>query len=176
MSYVASPMVIDPRRGRMAFALFAFLSLAAPAGAETRGLFRIERSTNRNVVEYDLRVSKDGAPDPRAPVSTYWLLLEEDGRREGLTFFERQFAYGVDVEPARDGLTLRLAALRDRAIHVRRRGNRWEAQTFVGGHLCTLRRIWVQAEPGMLGPTVRYVDVTGVDVESGLVRTERVRS
>lgn len=176
MSYVTLPVFMDPHRGRMARVVLAFLALVVPAEAETRGLFRIERSTNRNVVEYDLRLSSDGAPDRKAPVSVYWIMLEEGGRREGLTFFERQFAYGVDVASGHDGLTLHLAALRDRAVHVRRRAERWEAQTTIGGRLSTLRRIWVQCEPGVLGPTVRFVEVTGVDVESGRVRTERIRS
>ena len=158
----------------MAQAVLAFLALVAPAEAQTRGLFRIERSTNRNVVEYDLRLSRDGAPDPKDPVSVYWIMLEEGGRLEGLTFFERQFAYGVDVTPGRDGLTLHLAALRDRSVHVRRRGERWEAQTMIAGHLAALRRIWVQSESGVLGPNVKFVEVTGIDVESGRVRSERI--
>jgi hypothetical protein len=103
-------------------------------------------------------------------------MLEEGGRREGLTFFERQFAYGVDVTRGRDGLVLRLAALRDRTIFVRRRAERWEAQTVIAGRHSTLRRIWVQAEGGVLGPSVKFVEITGVDVESGRIRTERVQS
>jgi len=172
---VTLPLLLDPRRARMAQVVLAFLSLVAPAEAQTRGLFRIERSTNRNVVEYDLRLSRDGTPDPKDPVSVYWIMLEEGGRREGLTFFERQFAYGVDVTPGRDGLMLHLAALRDRAVVVRRRGERWEAQTTIAGHLSTLRRIWVQADNALFGPVVKFVEVTGVDVESGLARTERIR-
>jgi hypothetical protein len=173
---VTLPVLLDPRRTRMAQAVLAFLALVAPADAQTRGLFRIERSTNRNVVEYDLRLSREGVPDSKDPVSVYWIMLEEGGRREGLTFFERQFAYGVDVTPGHDGLILHLAALRDRPIVVRRRAERWEAQTMIAGRLATLRRIWVQAEGGVLGPTVKFVDVTGVDVESGRVRTERIQS
>ncbi|HVW29707.1 MAG TPA: DUF4833 domain-containing protein [Polyangiaceae bacterium] len=176
MNSVTLPVLLDPRRTRMAQAVLAFLALVAPAEAQTRGLFRIERSTNRNVVEYDLRLSRDGAPDPKDPVSVYWIMLEEGGRREGLTFFERQFAYGVDVSAGRDGLVLHVAALRDRPIHVRRRGERWEAQTMIAGHLATLRRIWVQADGGVLGPGVKFVEVTGLDVESGRVRTERIAS
>ena len=176
MNSITVPVLLDVRRTKMAQAVLAFLALVAPAEAQTRGLFRIERSTNRNVVEYDLRLSNEGVPEAKEPVSVYWILLEQGGRREGLTFFERQFAYGVDVKPGRDGLTIHVAALPDRAIHVRRHGTHWEAQTMIGGRLSALRRIWVQADGGLLGPTVQFVEITGADVETGGTRTERIRS
>jgi hypothetical protein len=173
VSHATLPVIFDPRT-RLAHVVLAFLTLVAPAHAETRGLFRIERSTNRNVVEYDLRLSRDGAPHPTAPVSVYWILLEDGGRREGLTFFERKFAYGVDVSAVADGLVLHLAAVPDRAVRVRRRGQRWEAQTIIGGKLATLRKIWVECDGGLFGPTVRFVELTGIDVETGQLRSEKL--
>lgn len=174
MSHVTLPVIREPRT-RLAHVVLAFLTLVAPVHAETRGLFRIERSTNRNVVEYDLRLSQEGLPHPTDPVSVYWILLEDGGRREGLTFFERKFAYGVDVSAVPDGLVLHLAAVPDRAVYVRRRGQRWEAQTVIGGRLATLKKIWVEADGGLFGPSVRFVEITGVDAQTGRVRSERIK-
>jgi hypothetical protein len=157
-------------------AVLSVLALVAPARGENRGLFRIERSTNRNVVQYDIRLAHDGTPDSRDPVSAYWIMLAEDGHREGLTFFEQQLAYGLDVAKAPDGLTLHLKAIQKRPVHVRRRGQRWEAQTTIGGRAAALRRVWVQCDPGLLGPVVRFVDVTGTDLETGRPLAERIPS
>jgi hypothetical protein len=63
---------------------FAVLALpAAPATAQikTSPLFIVERSKNANVVHYDARLTADGKLDPKEPVTAYWVLLAEDGRR-----------------------------------------------------------------------------------------------
>ena len=36
------------------------------------------------------------------PVVAYWVLLAEDGRRDGLSWLELQLAYGFSVAPTRN--------------------------------------------------------------------------
>jgi hypothetical protein len=157
-------------------AVLSVLALVTPAGADNRGLFRIERSTNKNVVQYDIRLTAEGTPDTRDPVAAYWIMLAEDGHREGLTFFEQQLAYGLDVARAPDGLTLHLKAVKKRPVHIRRRGPRWEAQTTIAGRPAALRRVWVQCDGGLLGPVVHFVDLSGTDLETGRPLVERITS
>ncbi|MGZ3591412.1 MAG: DUF4833 domain-containing protein, partial [Thermodesulfobacteriota bacterium] len=56
-------------------------------------LFFIERSKNKNLVQYDIRLTENrDLPDSR-PVNAYWVL--ENGRREELNSIEKRYAYGI---------------------------------------------------------------------------------
>ncbi|MFB3077782.1 MAG: DUF4833 domain-containing protein [Lysobacterales bacterium] len=78
------------------FFLSAWLSAAElePGAIEQQHLFKIERSKNANIVQYDARVLPDGKLDPDKPVVGYWIRLAEDGRKMKLRFLEKRFAYG----------------------------------------------------------------------------------
>jgi hypothetical protein len=174
------PSIFDRNRvlppALMLPAVLSVLALVSPAHADNHGLFRIERSTNKNVVQYDLRLSNAGVPLEHDPVAAYWIMLAEDGHREGLTFFEQTLAYGLDVARAADGFTLHLKAIEKRPVHVRRRSQSWEAQTTIAGRPASLRRVWVQCDSGFLGPTVRFVELSGIDVQTGRRLVERIAS
>src|SRR5882724_644883 len=59
-------------------------------------LFVIERSTNANVVHYEVRVSKSGAINPIEPVVAYWIIAGS-GRRENLSSLEKRIGYGFTI-------------------------------------------------------------------------------
>src|SRR4051794_4876468 len=80
--------------------------------ARAQPLFVIARSKNENLVHYDACVREHGRLDPDDPVVAYWVMLAEDGRREGLSWLERRLAYGfsTNVRAGGDALELRLRA------------------------------------------------------------------
>src|SRR5438477_12797965 len=89
-------------RARLILAPIWMVMLGAPAvrgggAVSSEPLFVIERSTNANVVHYDANVKPDGQLDPRQPISAYWVMAAEDGRREELSVFERSRAYGFTI-------------------------------------------------------------------------------
>lgn len=157
-----------------AWVMVALTSLAQGRARSEEELFRIERSTNRNIVEFDLRLLADRRVDRERPVQAYWRLLAEDGRCEELTWLERQFAYGFTVESERDGFALKLIALRRRVVRIQQTGARWHATLAIGGKLAILRRVWVESESTVLGPRVRWVDLYGTDQRTGERVVERI--
>jgi hypothetical protein len=163
-------------RGLAILALFVVASFPAKGAARSdpSELFRIERSKNKNVVCYAGRVDERGELDVEHPVVAYWLMLAKDGKREELTWLEQQLAYGFSVERGRGGLALRLVAFGSRPIYLRRRGERIHAETTIGGRLAFLDSIWVQADDGLLGPQVRWIELRGSDPQSGAKRVERI--
>jgi len=48
---------------------------------EARPLFRIERSKNANIVQYDVQLTPDGKIYSKEPVIAYWIRLAKDGNR-----------------------------------------------------------------------------------------------
>ena len=144
-----------------------FKSMPAP-------LFVIERSTNANTVHYDANLGPDGRLDPREPVSAYWIMSAADGHREELTALEKSKAYGFSIEPgaAPDTYRLRLAAQKQRDIDVVRAGNTVRAEATIGGRRAHLRKLYVSAHKFL--PTVKYIELSGIDLASGQPVTEKV--
>jgi hypothetical protein len=148
--------------------------LRAAAALSYQPLFRIERNKNANVVQYDAVLESPDRLSARTPVVNYWVLLAEDGRREGLSALDRR-AYGFKVVPEREGAwLLYLGPTPKRAIRVVRWQGRWLAQTVIRGRSAVLTRMFVMADESAFIPRVKWVDVHGTDMETGAALTERL--
>jgi Domain of unknown function (DUF4833) len=140
----------------------------------SRELFTLGRSKNANVVKYAVRLGRDGHLDLAAPVEAYWLMLAEDGRREELSWTERQLAYGFSVSSlSRDGFRLQLAACSKRVLRVSAVQSSFRAELPISGQPASLRRIFVRTDGGLLMPSVRYVEISGLTA-AGQSVSERV--
>ncbi len=162
---------------KLALSAVALLwSFAADVHAQpAENLFIIARSKNANVVRYDIQRKPDGQLDLAQPVNAYWLMLAENGRREGLSWIERELAYGFSasrVTPS--GFCLRLLAFKQREIQVQLMGGSYRARVIILGKPATLNRIFVRAdEGGGLLPRVRYIELQGI-ADGGAPITERI--
>lgn len=139
-------------------------------------LFTIQRSTNKNEVHYDARLDAGGKLDASEPVEVYWLMLAENGQREGLNWIERRKAYGFSIEatPGGESYQMRLRAEEDRPITVLMEGTKARAETVIDGRAAILERIFIASTPGGFIPRVEYVELFGTDSKSGEQRTERI--
>ncbi|MET0794551.1 MAG: DUF4833 domain-containing protein [Polyangiaceae bacterium] len=144
-------------------ALFALCTPQLALAAVVRELFTLSRSTNANVVKYAVRTNKQGLLDVANPVEAYWLMRAENGRREELTWGERQLAYGFSVSNVTPrGCQLRLSACRDRELSVRWVDGTFRAELEIRQRPAQLQSIFVRAEEHSLLPSVRYVEVAGL--------------
>lgn len=170
--------VLSTRRAALLGAATLLSGFEARAqGVRYEPLFVIARSKNANVVHYDLRVREHGELDRDAPVVAYWLMLAEDGRREGLTWLERRLAYGFDTtfEHGAEALRLRLHAFPRRELLVRRdQSGRFGAEMSIGAHPALLERIFVASDEHGMTPSVRYFDLFGRRRDDGSRVTERI--
>ncbi len=165
---------------RRAFQLLApatLLELCLPVTAQAapaRELFTLARSTNANVVKYSVRMAKDGLLEASEPIEAYWLMLAENGRREELTWTERQLAYGFSVSnSSRRGCLLHLAACPERELRVRAVDGVYRAELAIAKQAASLQRVFVRTEQHTLLPSVRYVEISGTTANGKLV-TERI--
>lgn len=152
------------------------LAVAGPAVADTEAqpLFRIERSKNTKLVQYDARVRDDGNLDPDDPVDAYW--RRASGTRKELKWLQRRAAYGFSVhwDEDRAALELEMKAPIGRRVRIARVGSSWQAQTRIDGRPCRIDRIYVKSiERRFRLPKVEYIDFGGTDLETGEPRTER---
>ena len=139
--------------------------------AEPVELFRIERSKNANVVVYEAT-----ALEAKEPVKASWILLAGSGRRESLSFFEKVAAYGFEVRLADDGASavLKLKALKGRELTVVKRGGRLAAIGLIDGEEAVLERVFVTTDERGAVPSVKSIELFGVDARSGAPLSEKI--
>ena len=164
---------IDAMRAIRHFALI--LILAWPLGARAaedqltaHRLFHIERNKNANIVVYDAEVLPDGNLPAKDPVVVYWLKLAEDGARKKLKGIEKRLAYGFEVR-SRHGnrLVLKMKADVGREVLVDRFEGIYRAFIVIDERWALLDRIYIFADESGILPSVEYIELFGVDVETG---------
>jgi hypothetical protein len=160
--------------------LTAILSLVSwPAFAVSRSksdpLFFIERSKNKNYVQYDVRLTKTNDLPASNPVAAHWVL--ENGGHEELSPIERKYAYGVVRQEKldKDRFKVFLAALKGWEIIVERINDSFKAVVFINGRESILQKIYIKSEETRVGlPRVLYIELFGRTKKTGLPIKERV--
>ena len=142
---------------------------------KTDHLFFIERSKNKNVVQYDVQLTENNDLREPSPMVVYWVL--ENGRQEGLNLIQRKYAYGIDSQDKleKNKFRILLVVLKDREIIVERIDGSYKAAVFIGGKYSLLKKVYVKSKEGLMGvPKVFYVDLFGVDIQTNLPIRERI--
>ncbi|GAB4424784.1 MAG: hypothetical protein OHK0011_05630 [Turneriella sp.] len=146
--------------------------------AESRSnLFHIKRNKNRNEVHYAVRYDeKTCKPVENEPLYGYWAMLEK-----GSNVFEpigrlERMAYGIQSQEIRgNDLIVQLKAFPDRAIRIAFNaagGCKITPFLPINGEEAILKFISVFAEEGLIKPTVKYVDISGI--KGGSAVSERI--
>jgi hypothetical protein len=150
-------------------------SIFAASGDKAGHLFFIERSKNKNLVQYDIRLTENtDLPDSR-PVNAYWIL--ENGRHEELNSIERKYAYGVVRQEKldKDKFKVILVAFKRWEIIVERINDSFKAVVSINGIESILQKIYIKSEETRVGfPRVLYVELFGRTKETGLPIKERI--
>jgi hypothetical protein len=150
-------------------------SIFAVSEEKVSHLFFIERSKNKNLVQYDIRLTENSdLPDP-GPINVYWIL--ENGRREELNPIEREYAYGIVRQEKldKDKFKVIVAGLKGLEIIVERMKDSFEATVSIKGRESILEKIYIKSEEKRTGlPKVLYIDLFGRTKETGLPIKERI--
>jgi len=147
----------------------------APPDTDNR-LFYLQRSTNPNTVVYDANMTNKGQLDSDKPVKVYWLRYNNDGKKRGLNFAERNFAYGLSFDSIEKGqiYSINLMAYSGRDIKVLMNANGLpEAQVEINGKMSVLKRIYLDVSGSGFFTSVNSVELLGVDLKSGEEVIER---
>lgn len=138
-------------------------------------LFTIEKSSNANRVQYDALLTPDGHIDPHQPVTAYWIMAAENGRRQELNILERAKAYGFTLhQDGPDSYKLWVVSHPKKEIHVYRDGATVRAEAEIGGRVALVEKIFIQMHKSFLLSFPDFGEMFGFDKETGEKRTERV--
>ena len=150
-------------------------SIFATSGDKTGHLFFIERSKNKNLVQYDIRLTENWDLPDASPVKAYWIL--ENGRCEELNSIEKKYAYGIVRQEKldKDKVKVILAAFKGWEIIVERINNSFKAVISINGIESILQKIYIKSEETRAAvPRILYVELFGRTKETGLPIKERI--
>jgi hypothetical protein len=138
-------------------------------------LFKIERSKNANIIQYDAQVAPDGKLLKKEPVVGYWIRLAEQGQVQELSWVQRTFAFGFSakLDRNRERAEMDMAADFGRPIIVIRNGDVYRATAPIDDSLSYLEKIYIQASGKGMSVTVEYVELYGEDMKTGEARYQK---
>jgi len=142
---------------------------------KTNHLFHIEKSLNKNFVQFDVHLVEDSNLPDSSPVIAYWVL--ENGRQEELTPIEQKYAYGIHSQEKleKNKFRILLAAFKDREIIIEKIESSYRAVISVNGKRSILEKVYVESKKSLLGfPKVFYIDLFGQIMETGFPVKERI--
>ena len=147
-----------------------------PYAPQRQELFRIERSTNSNIVQYDAQVTQDGRLWSEEPIVAYWVRHNEDGQVKELSWFQKRFAYGFRAQhdPQTDRVTLDMKAKIGRPVIVEPVGERYTATMTIDGESAEIERIFIQATGRGISTRVEFIELYGRDSATGEARYEKL--
>jgi hypothetical protein len=150
-------------------------SILAVSEEKVNHLFCIERSKNKNLVQYDIRLKEDSdLLDPTA-INVYWIL--ENGKREELNPIEKEYAYGIASQEKldKDKFKVIVAGLKGLEIIVEKANDSFRATVSINGRESILEKVYIESEEKLTGlPKILYIDLFGRTKEMGLPIKERI--
>jgi hypothetical protein len=147
-----------------------FVSMILQANQlERQSLFKIERSKNANIIQYDAQIGTDSRLYEKEPVIGYWVRLAEHGQVQELSWVQRNLAFGFDADfhPESDSVTLKMAADIGQPILVRLHEGKYRGIVEINGKPSQLEKIFIQSHGKGISVTVDYIDIHGNDLGTG---------
>ena len=172
---VLSPGVLHPRPAVISDPVDTF---PVPP-ANPNSLFYLQRTPNTNTIICELN-HKDGVLDADEPVKVLWIRYTEQRQRAELNFIQRHFAYGLKERALGDGTyELRFVSYKKVPMYLRKSpaDNRHHVYVTIEGKQAILNRVYIRIDPGgtFWSPNVRYLELKGVDVQTGKELIERLK-
>ena len=146
-----------------------------PQPTDPNILFYVQRSASPNTVVYSARLDTTGHIDRAQPIDVFWRRFTSGGVRVALTFLERMFVYGVNVHSAKPGANIvaNVVSYPKRPITVDLdRDGRPRASIQIGGRNAKMAYVYVDVDETTTIPSIKHVDLFGIDVASGRVLHE----
>ena len=132
-------------------------------------LFKVERSKNANIIQYDAQIGPNGKLDRKKPVNVYWVRLAEQGQIKPLSWIQKKFAYGFKVrfDHGSDSVIMDMAADIGQPIRVERDGATYRAVVDIGGTPSRLIKVFINATDKGFFKKVNYVEFYGTALATG---------
>ncbi len=141
-------------------------------------LFHIQRTGSPDTIVYDANTGPDGLFYKNSPVTIYWRRTAQKGQKEDLNYLQRTQAYGLKFVASSQAneYSFHLVSYPQRNFYLKKDDcGQPVAVLTLSGKEAYLQRIFIQMEPALFGlkPNVHYIEIFGVDVQTGNLAYEK---
>ena len=152
----------------------------APFSESATRLFYIQRTGNSDTIVYDANTANNGQFQKNNPVIIYWKRSDKNGQKEGLNYLQRTRAYGIKHHPSghANEYLFHLIAYPQRNFLLKNDDCGHPAVLLtLAGKEAYVKRIFIALEPTRFGliPTIYYIEIFGVDVQTGEAAYEKLK-
>ncbi len=133
-------------------------------------LFYIQRNHNSNTIVYNANFDNVGNLIDHKPIDVFWIRYDEQGQRMELRTIEKMFAYGVEckkIKNKENQYKVKLVAKKDKEI-ILIQHDKFKATvyTMINNKLSSLNHLYIQADNSGMWPSVKYIELFGVDTKT----------
>lgn len=164
------------------FKLISLISVEypVPSGIENM-LFYVQRTVNTNTIIYELNIDSDSNLVENQPIKVYWIKYADGNKKEGLSFIQRKYAYGVEskiVNKDKQLFSFHFVSYKKRELYLFRSGKdkRFKVYLYTNSKLAELEKVHVQIEGGtFMLPNIKYVLLTSKITGTGEQVIEKIK-
>lgn len=152
-------------------------NLENPVVSPQNIVFIVKHSQSPNVVVYQANINLQKNLDDKKPINVYWLMNTKGKTTEELTMIEWKLAFGFKLIPMVKGKKYKilLNAIKNKYITIiQDEIGKVEGFMTLNGHYTKLVNVFIEFEHSFYIPDVKYVDLSGNDIITGKLITERI--
>jgi len=134
-------------------------------------LFYIQRNQNENTVIYELNKTNAGLINLDLPMVASWIQYQWGGAKKALNLIQSKLAYGYHSwEVATDLVAFQFVSYDKLKFFISKHPKtaKYIVTTKLNGVMVRLRNIYVYAHEMGVFPDVKYIELYGEDLESGM--------
>lgn len=154
------------------------LKFPTPQGIANQ-LFYLQRDPNTNTIICELNVDENGTVDKKEPIKVYWLRYAQKGEKEGLSYIQKKFAYGIQTrDMGNDQYELKFVSYKKFPMYLMKSAEDKKYHVYVTANKkkIQLERIFLRIEGGSFWlPNVKYVELKGINTASRTQIVERIK-
>ena len=142
-------------------------------------LFKIERSRDADEIFYDVNLNSNGELNTRMPIKIYWIKKTKGGRKEGLTWVQKKFGYGLKYEKISPlEAEFKFVSYLNRSFILKKDKNGvFKVFALYEDSILEVKNLYIQFNGGsFLSPKISKVELYGYNPQTGELVKEKISS
>ncbi len=139
-------------------------------------LFYIQRNQNPNTVIYQIQKDCSGSFVRNNPIYVFWRQFDNNGKDKPLNYIQRKLAYGYDYDVINnDAIQMNIISYPNYKIFITKNDEQiYKAVSKINNRWAELSNVYVFVEEQGAFPVVKYLELYGIQIDTGLPCYEKI--
>lgn len=139
-------------------------------------LFYIQRNQNPNTVVYQIHKGSSGNFVGSNPINVFWRQYDNNGKDKPLNYIQRKLAYGYEFDVInKDAFQMSIVSYPNYRIFVTKNDDQiYKAVGKINNLWAELSNVYVFVEEQGAFPVVKYLELYGMQIDTGLPCYEKI--